>query len=675
MRASRPSFRAVRLVVPLLAVALVPLAITGTAHAANPNALDTTCAGSGTVADALGSSDFSQATLIQPDGKILSIGHSDTAGSDDMIVIRYLTSCARDTSFGFNGVATIDASGADNSDAALAATLQPDGKIVLAGRRSNGSNDDVAVVRLTSTGALDTTWDGDGIAVLERGGNDVANAVVRQTDGKIAIAGSTDAAGTADSLLARFNTNGSLDNTFNGSGSRVYAASFSAADTFTGIAVQADGKLVAAGYNFNGSDDDGRAVRVNLNGSPDLGFASGGTFTDNLADERFNAIAIRPDQRILLAGYTYNGSDDDFFLRQLTTAGATNGYNTADLGGSDRANAIALQQDDGVVLAGDSSTDGGSIVVFGTGLGTLYSSSDGIPCGADRMQGVAVGADGTIVATGSCDGASIFPDFLLARWDGSPVMRFATAGYGVRENVGTLGVVVTRKGTLNAVTMTYATSNGTALAGSDYTAAAGTLSFAAGVASQTIPIHITNDTVKEAYEYFTVTLSNAGPLPWSVTTVPPTTTIIGIDASDQRVDGLVKNNGGATLGSNVYNATGASQTVTQNAARGQKKVYYVTVQNDGNVANTFVAKGTASSTGYAVAYFASTTTSNISYAMTHSGYSTGSLAVGATKIIRVEITSLSTAPHGSTKSVAVTSNWPGGDAASTDVVKANLHTL
>lgn len=665
-----------RILIPLLVLLLVPMARVGKAQAANPNDLDTTCAGTGTVDDALGFNDFSLATLIQPDGKILAVGHSDGVGlSDDMIVIRYLPNCTRDSSFGSGGLVNIDASGADNTDEARAAVLQPDGKIVLAGRRSNGTDDDLVVVRLTSGGALDPTWDGDGISVFDRGNNEIANGIVRQADGKIAVAGQTAPSGSlSNSLLVRFNTNGSLDDSFNGSGSRTYAISPNQ-DTFTGLVAQSDGKLVASGRAFNGvTGDDGIAVRVNSNGTPDTSFATSGTFTDNVGDARFHAVAIRPDGRILLAGYKSNGSDNDFYLRQLTTTGATQGFNTVNFSnGNDQANAIALQQDDGVVLAGSSSVSGASIAVFGTGLGTSYTSSTGSPCGADQLQGVAVAADGTIVATGSCDPTGL-PDFLMARWDGSPVMGFATVGTSVNENVGTFAVTVTRKGTLNAVSINYVTVSGTAESGVDYTGTSGILNFAAGVASQTFPIQITNDTAKEVAESFGVMLSGPTPLPWSVTLAPPTTTTVTIYPSDQRVDGLVKNNGGANAGSNIYNTTGASQTVTQNANRGQKKVYYVTVQNDGNVTNGFRVKGTASSTGYTVAYFASTTATNITTAVTRGTYSTGSLLVGATKLIRVEITSLSTAPHGSTKSVAVTSTWTG-DATSTDVVKANLHTL
>jgi len=650
-------------------MALLPLFTIGTAKAADPNALDTTCGGTGLVQENLAANlEISYATLIQPDGKILSVGHANgTWDNGDMVVIRYTTACVRDNTFGNNGLVIVDASGRGMADEARAALLQPDGKIVLAGRRTGGSNDDAAVVRLTPDGALDPTWDGDGIAVLDFGGNELATGVVRQTDGKIAISGQTNVNGS--SLLARFNSNGSLDNTFNGSGSRVYQHNPQEYASFTGIAVQPDGKLVASGYVYN-EGFESVAVRVTANGTPDLSFADSGLFRDSGGPGQFNAVATRPDGRILLAGYSAAsvGANRDFSLRQLTALGALDGYTTADLANdNDFAYAIALQQDGGVVLAG-SSSGRASIVVFGANLERLYSSS----AGQTVALGVAVAADGTIVAGGyvSAEGAY---DLQLARWAGSPVMRFATAGSTVRENVGTAGVVVTRKGTLNAVTMDYATSDGTALAGSDYTPKTGTVSFAAGVATQTIPVAITNDTRLEGAETFNVTLSTPGPRPWSVTLVPPTTTTITINPSDQRVDGLIKPNGGTNVGNNIYNTTGVSQTVTQNASRGQKKIYYATAQNDGNAPNTLLVKGSASSTGYAVSYFAGTSTTNISYAITHAGYSTGSLAVGASKLIRVEITASSTAPHGSTKSAAITSTWTG-DMTTVDVVKANLHT-
>src|SRR5206468_7530251 len=124
-----------RFVIPLV-VLLLPLGLAGSAHA-SPQTLDTSCASTGVVQDPLGFNDLAQAVAIQSDGKIVLAGHSDGVGfSDDMILIRYTTACARDTSFGSSGLVDIDASGGDRADEALAMKILPGGKFLLAGWRN-----------------------------------------------------------------------------------------------------------------------------------------------------------------------------------------------------------------------------------------------------------------------------------------------------------------------------------------------------------------------------------------------------------------------------------------------------------------------------------------------------------------------------------------------------------
>lgn len=674
MRKSRSLLFIRRRVVPVVVFALLPLAFAGTAHAATPSSLDTTCAGTGTHQDDLGGDDFSNTMLLEPDGKILSIGNSDAFASQDIVLIRYTAGCQRDTSFGNNGEIVIDASGAEVTDDAKGVLLQPDGKIVIAGSRSNGTDNDLVVVRLTSAGGLDTSWDGDGLAVVNAGGNEQSTGVAVQADSKIIVSGASDKNGTVDSLIARFNANGTPDQTFNGSGVRVYSNSGTQTDAFTGIAVQSDGLLVVSGYVNNGSQDHGIAERVKADGFPDTTFATSGVFTQAGNDCRFNAVTIRPDGRILLAGYVSNGTDDDFYVQQLTTGGSSNGFNTATIGsGDDRANALALQPDGGVVLAGSSSASSGSIVRFSALLGNDYQASDGAPCGADTLTSVAVAPDGTIVAAGYCNALGA-PDFLLARWDGAPSVRMLTIGQTVNENVGSALVQVVRTSTLTDLTIDYATSNGSAVAGSDYTAASGTVAFPAGASTESVSIPITNDSTAEGAESFTVTLSNPGPASYSAMLVAPLSTTVTINPSDQQSDGQVKANGGSYIGNNIYNLTGTGQAVTQSASRLQKKVFYVAVQNDGNQVNDYAVKGTPGAGPYKVSYWLSTSTQQITYAVvTFQGYPTR-LEPGASLIIRVEITAASTAPHGSTKTVAVTSTW-AGDGVHSDVVKAMLHTI
>ena len=106
-------------------------------------------------------------------------------------------------------------------DSANALVLQPDGKLVAAGISHSGSDHDVALARYNADGSLDTKLNGTGKVTTAIGaGSDSANALVLQPDGKLVAAGySYQGSGTNnDAALVRFNPNGSLDTSFNGSG-------------------------------------------------------------------------------------------------------------------------------------------------------------------------------------------------------------------------------------------------------------------------------------------------------------------------------------------------------------------------------------------------------------------------------------------------------------------------
>jgi uncharacterized delta-60 repeat protein len=128
--------------------------------------------------------------------------------------------------------------------------LQPDGRLVAAGMSWNGSNYDFALARYTTNGRPDSSFNGVGTLAFDLGGGDVAAAVLLQPDGKIIVGG------TADNhfAVARFNENGTPDNSFSGDGRQDIPMGF--ADNFTSMVIQADGKLVIVGSSFTDSNYD-----------------------------------------------------------------------------------------------------------------------------------------------------------------------------------------------------------------------------------------------------------------------------------------------------------------------------------------------------------------------------------------------------------------------------------
>lgn len=194
-----------------------------------------------------------------------------------------------------------------NNDRAYAVTIQGDGRIIAAGESYNGSNfsRSFALVRYNRDGTLDMSF-GSGGKVLTTMGEGTARALVIQNDGKIVVAGYSIA--PALLLLVRYNNNGSLDTTF-GSGGIVQSAVGQRAAALA-VALQEDGRIVAAGYSYNGSGNDFLLIRFHGNGTLDSTFGSGGIVTTRttaylITGSEVSSVAIQTDGRIVAAGGSY----------------------------------------------------------------------------------------------------------------------------------------------------------------------------------------------------------------------------------------------------------------------------------------------------------------------------------------------------------------------------------
>ena len=235
--------------------------------AAAPGDLDTTF-GAGKVLTPIGSGeDTASSVVVQSDGKIVTAGSYFNGSNFDFAVLRYNSDGTLDTTFGTGGKAiTSIGSGDEKADAVI---IQPDGKIIAAGYYINGTAGDCALVRYNANGTLDTTF-GSGGKVTTQTSNSTENiyALAIQSDGRIVAAGrATNGASLLDFVVLRYNTNGTLDGSFDGDGFR-FANFFSGTnDTAQAIAVQTDGKIVVAGSTYNGSSYEFALHRINSNGN------------------------------------------------------------------------------------------------------------------------------------------------------------------------------------------------------------------------------------------------------------------------------------------------------------------------------------------------------------------------------------------------------------------------
>ncbi len=323
--------------------------------------------------------DTANAIAIQDDGKIVVAGHAYNGTNNDIAVARYNTDGSLDVTFDNDGKTTTSLGNGPESAQAL--LLQHDGKIVVTGYAYNGFSYDFALVRYNIDGSLDTTFDTDGKVVTHLGiGNDRGLTIAQQSDDKIVIGGYSIGANFSDFALLRFNPNGSLDTTFDTDG-KVLTRIGNFNDIIYGIAIQSDGKIIAAGVTDAGTTNNNynnfAIVRYNINGSLDTTFATNGIASIDFAlkNDIAKSVVIQNDNKIIVAGASYYpNSIDDFALLRLNSNGSidttfgTNGKTSTIIGNatSEIANTILLQNDGKIILTGFSYSFSTNNYVFAT---------------------------------------------------------------------------------------------------------------------------------------------------------------------------------------------------------------------------------------------------------------------------------------------------------------------
>ena len=350
-----------------------------------------------------------------------------------------------DPLFGSGGMVMTDLG--KSTDIANAVAIQADGKLIVVGttyKNNDFSDEDFAVTRYNTDGTLDNTFGRKGKVRTDFPGlAAVPSSVVIQPDGKIVVAGGAFPIFTflGNFEIARYNPNGSLDTSFGDGG--IVTTIFPAGSYASDVALQADGKIIAAGtffVDFNpgeSSDTDFALARYNPDGTPDVTFGNAGQVTTDFLgfeDDAFSVL-IQPDGKIVAVGsandpatfydfaavrYLSNGTIDTTF--------GVGGEVRTDFGDQnfDRARSAALQPDGRIVAVGFATTHNGGVQNFAvaryTSNGVLDTtfSRDGLTqidfgnCCQSATK-VLLQSDGKIIVVGGSNGESSDDDFLLAR--------------------------------------------------------------------------------------------------------------------------------------------------------------------------------------------------------------------------------------------------------------------
>lgn len=237
----------------------------------------------------------------------------------------------------------------------LSVAALPGGTAVAAGFVETAGNSDFALSRWDLEWRRDASFGTNGTVTTAIGsGNERAAAIARQPDGKVVVTGFTDRNGTEDFALVRYLENGSLDLTF-GSGGVVVTPFGSGHDRATSLALQPDGRIVVAGWTHGAAGADVAVARYRADGTLDPSFGTGGKAVFALAAGEDTAadVLVRADGVILVAATVATGAAADFALARVSpNGGAVETTRTDFSGGEDVARALALLPDGTVVVAG-----------------------------------------------------------------------------------------------------------------------------------------------------------------------------------------------------------------------------------------------------------------------------------------------------------------------------------
>ena len=334
--------------------------------ASTPGELDASFGTGGKVTTAIGTtlsgSNIAEAMSVVMDsnGKIVVAGYAYFGSNVDFALARYLSNGTLDTSFGTGGIVTTPVGTA--SDTAQSIAIDSSGKIVVAGYVLNGLVYDIAVVRYLSNGDLDLSFSTDG-KVTTPVGTGIAYGFDMAIDSsdKIIVAGSSENALYNDDItVVRYNSNGTLDSSF-GTGGIVTTGIGSDSDQARSLAIDGSGKIVIAGQFWNGMDFDFVAARYLSNGTLDPSFGTDGKVTTAIGPgtEFVSSIAIESSGKIVVAGYSENGTNNDIAVVRYLSNGdldlsfSTDGKVTTAIGtASDLAFGMAIDANGKIVVTG-----------------------------------------------------------------------------------------------------------------------------------------------------------------------------------------------------------------------------------------------------------------------------------------------------------------------------------
>ncbi len=273
--------------------------------------------------------DYGNSLYVDSNGKIYVTGSSSNGRDYDMYVIRINSDGSLDNLFGTNGKVVVNnIAGGNGWDSGNSIYVDSNGKVYVTGYSSNGSNEDMYVIKINSDGSLDNLFGANGKVVLNNiaGGNggDYGNSLYVDRSGKIYVTGSSSNGRDYDMYVIRINSDGSVDNTFGTNGKVVFnsIAEGNYLDFGKSIYVDSSGKIYVTGSSWKGSSLDMYVIRLNSGGSLDNTFATNGkVVVNNIAGRNSSdsgkSIYVDRSGKIYITGYSSNRNNFDMYMIKI----------------------------------------------------------------------------------------------------------------------------------------------------------------------------------------------------------------------------------------------------------------------------------------------------------------------------------------------------------------------
>lgn len=255
---------------------------------------------------------------LQPDQKIIVAGTVN--GSNHFMLVRYNTDGTLDQSFGDHGGVITDIG--SPSDFLNAIVLNATGKIIVGGTSSTGGLGHFVLAQYTASGTLDPSFGTGGIVTTTFDNNfSSLGSLALQPDGKIVAAGDV-FENTIDFAIARYNIDGSLDTSFNSTGKKT--SDYGGTDGAGSTVIHPNGKIYVGGNSFDPSNHGFRISRYNSDGTPDPSFNGGSVLVSfGATDDNLSSIRLQPDGKLLVVGRTnINAPNYDVELVRLNIDGS-----------------------------------------------------------------------------------------------------------------------------------------------------------------------------------------------------------------------------------------------------------------------------------------------------------------------------------------------------------------